>query len=80
MFIVADLVSLTINISVPYNKTQMQIEIPNVLPRPIQFVKAGIPLKPVLGGARMLHFPLVLMNRLNKTESAVFYTVGSLYF
>ena len=28
----------------------------------------------------LLHFPLILMNRLNKTESAVSYTVGSLYF
>ena len=37
-----------------------------------------MPLKPVLGGVRIvalslsLHFPLVLLNRLNKTESAVF--------
>ena len=27
----------------------------------------------------LLHFPLVLINRLNKTESAVFYIVGSLF-
>ena len=27
-----------------------------------------------------MHFPLVLMNRLNKTESVVFVYVGSLYF
>ena len=31
-----------------------------------------IPLKPVLGGVRIVHFPLVLVNRLNETESAVF--------
>ena len=29
-------------------------------------------LKPVLGACELLHFPLVIMNRLNKTESAVF--------
>ena len=38
----------------------------------------GIQLKLVLGGVKSLHFPIVPMNRLNKTESAVF--VGSLYF
>ena len=37
-----------------------------------------IQLKLVLGGVKLLHFPIVSMNRLNKTESAVF--VGSLYF
>ena len=31
-----------------------------------------VPLKPVLGAWELLHFPLVLMNRLNKTVSAVF--------
>ena len=31
-----------------------------------------IPLKPVVGALELLHFPLVLMNRLNKTESAAF--------
>ena len=46
--------------------------------------ESRIPLKPVLGregeggggggggGGKSLHFPLVLMNRLNKTKSAVF--------
>ena len=37
--------------------------------------ESRIPLKPVPGGGggcELLHFPLVLMNRLNKTESAVF--------
>ena len=34
------------------------------------------------GGIKLLHFPLVLTKRLNKTESAVFYydIEGSLYF
>ena len=35
-----------------------------------------IPLKPVPVGMRIV----VLMNRLNKSESAVFNIVGSLYF
>ena len=34
--------------------------------------KQNTAFKPVLEGVRFLHFPLVLMNRLNKTESAVF--------
>ena len=34
--------------------------------------ESRIPLKPVLGGVRIVAIPLVLMNRLNKTESAVF--------
>ena len=41
-----------------------------------------IPLKLMLGALEFLHFTFVLMNRLNKTESAVFYynIVGSLLF
>ena len=31
-------------------------------------------------GVGSMHFPLVRMNRLNKTESAFSYIVGSLYF
>ena len=34
--------------------------------------ESRIPFKPVLGGLELLHVPLVLMNRLNKTESTVF--------
>ena len=34
--------------------------------------ESRIPLKLVLGALELLHFPVVLMNRLNKTESAVF--------
>ena len=34
--------------------------------------ESRIVLKPVLGARELLQFPLVLMNRLNKTESAVF--------
>ena len=34
--------------------------------------ESRIPLKPVLEGCELLHVPLVLMNRLNKTASAVF--------
>ena len=39
-------------------------------------------LKLVQGACDLLHFPLVLMNTINKTESAVFYytIVGSVYF
>ena len=35
--------------------------------------ESRIPLKPVLGGMRIVAFSLVLINRLNKTESAVSY-------
>ena len=31
-----------------------------------------MPLRPLLGGVGMLHYPLFLMNSLNKTESAIF--------
>ena len=39
-------------------------------------------LKLVLGAWELLHFPLVLMSQLNKTQSVVFYCniVVSLYF
>ena len=43
------------------------------LPRVYWFLTISIkPLKPVLGAWKLLHFLLVLMNRLSKTESAVF--------
>ena len=35
-------------------------------------VESKIPLKLVLGPLELLHFPLVLMNTLNKTKYAVF--------
>ena len=34
--------------------------------------ESRISLKLVLGACKLSHFPLVLMNRFNKTESAVF--------
>ena len=43
-----------------------------VLPEYWVLTKSRITLKPVLGDVGILHFPLVLMNRLNKTQSAVF--------
>ena len=36
------------------------------------FEESRILLTPVLGGLELLHFPLALMNRLNKTKSAIF--------
>ena len=43
--------------------------------------ESRIPLKLVLGAKELLYFPLVLMNRLNKAESVVFFNiVGSRYF
>ena len=36
-------------------------------------MESRIPLKPVLGGVRIVAFLLVLMNRLNKTEFGVFF-------
>ena len=42
--------------------------------------EGGIPLKLVLGAREMLHFPFVLMNRLNETEYAIFlYSTVSLF-
>ena len=35
-------------------------------------MESRIPIKPVLGGLRIVELPLIFMNRLNKTESAVF--------
>ena len=34
--------------------------------------ESRVPLKPVLGAKELLHFTSILMNRLNKTESALF--------
>ena len=43
-----------------------------ILQEYLVLMESRIPLKPVLGACELLHFPLVLINRLNKTESAVF--------
>ena len=44
-----------------------------VLQEYLALTESSIPVEPVLGGMReLLYFLLVLMNRLNKTESAVF--------
>ena len=47
-------------------------------------MESGIPLKPVLGVGvgvgGIVALPLVLMNRLNKTQSVFLNSVGSLFF
>ena len=43
-----------------------------ILQEYLVLTESRIPLKPVLGACELLHFQLVLMNILNKTESDVF--------
>ena len=43
-------------------------------------MESRIPLKPVLGGLRINAFSIVLTNRLNKTDSAVFLYCSSSLF
>ena len=43
-----------------------------VLPEYWVLIESRIRLKPVLGACELLHFPLVLMNRLNITKSPLF--------
>ena len=51
-----------------------------VLPEYWVLTESRIPLKTVLGGVKIVALSLVRMNRLNKTEFAVFLNCMSLYF